>query len=304
MGMDSLTQSMDNFPIRKAEGFTGQRLIRLPNAVLKRIRKHPFTHDFIITDLGFYPPSSGHYVERQDDVPQWILIFVHSGKGQCSFQNKRHELSAGNIALIAPYTAHTYAAHPHNPWSIFWFHFEGQGAHELLSWITPGHESHVLKANTPDTLRRHFNTIISTVERGYHEHTFLELSRSLINVLTSLHRNPAHGHRNPSYQRIESSMQTMQDELSDPRPLKDYADECHLSLSQYTHLFKSYTGISPMTYLTELRIQRACEYLDTTDLTIKQIASELGYNDPFYFSRLFKKSTGVSPKLYRITPNQ
>jgi YesN/AraC family two-component response regulator len=54
-----------------------------------------------------------------------------------------------------------------------------------------------------------------------------------------------------------------------------------------------------MAYLTELRIQAACEYLDTTSLAIKEIAAILGYEDPYYFSRAFAKCTGQSPMKYR-----
>ena len=54
-----------------------------------------------------------------------------------------------------------------------------------------------------------------------------------------------------------------------------------------------------MAFLTELRIQAACEYLDTTSLAIKEIAAMLGYEDPYYFSRTFAKCTGQSPMKYR-----
>lgn len=54
-----------------------------------------------------------------------------------------------------------------------------------------------------------------------------------------------------------------------------------------------------MTYFTELRIQRACELLDRSDLQVGEIAEKLGFADRLYFTRLFSKHTGMPPTAYR-----
>jgi AraC-like DNA-binding protein len=127
----------------------------------------------------------------------------------------------------------------------------------------------------------------------------LELSRALINVLTLLHRNPLREHRNDSTERIEAAMDAMCNDIQSPKRLSEYAKNANLSVSQFSFLFNQHTGVSPMTYLIEIRMQRACEYIDTTNQSIKEIAYELGFEDPFYFSRAFKKCTGLSPSQYR-----
>lgn len=290
---------MDDFTEGIAEGFAGQRLYRLPAKALERIRERPFTRDFIVTDLGYFPTVEQHSVIRADGAKQWILIFVHEGRGWYQSEGQRYSLKSNQVLLIPPGRGHAYGANSAAPWSIFWFHFEGRGVEQLLHWLIEKPEVQPLPCRSPDSLRRQFHAILSAVERGYHEHTLLELSRVLIHVLTLLHRNPRHEPERRQVERIEAAMDRMRREIDQPQPLQRYAAAAGLSVSQFSFLFKQHTGISPMNYLTEARMQRACEYLDTSEASIKEIASQLGYEDALYFSRSFKKCTGLSPTQYR-----
>ena len=290
---------MDDLTDFKAEGFEGQRLYRLPAKALDRIRQRPFTQDFIITDLGYFPTVERHSVSRPEGVGQWILIFVNEGKGWYKAGGQRYPLQSNEVLLIPPDLSHAYGADSAEPWSIFWFHFEGRGAEQLLDWLIKKAGIHTLPCRSPDSLRRQFHAILSAVERGYHEHTLLELSRVLIHVLTLLHRNPAQEPSKRQVERIESAMDWMRREIDQPQSLRHYAANSGLSVSQFSHLFKQHTGLSPMNYQTEVRMQRACEYIDTSESSIKEIAGQLGYDDPLYFSRAFKRCTGLSPSQYR-----
>jgi len=290
---------MDNLMEIRAEGFEGQRLYRLPSKALARVRKRPFSRDFIVTDLGFFPTVEAHGVTRPAGARQWILIFVHEGRGWYQTGTDIRTLETNQVLLIPPGRFHAYGADRSRPWSIFWLHFEGKGAEHLLDWIIDAPETQALPCRSPDALRRQFHSILATVELGYHDHTLLEISRCLIHVLTLLHRNPASETREHPMDRIEAAMDTMRREIDRPRPLREYAADSGLSVSQFSYLFRQHTGISPMNYLAEIRIQRACEYLDTTKQSIQRIAWELGYDDPLYFSRAFKRGTGLSPLQYR-----
>ena len=77
------------------------------------------------------------------------------------------------------------------------------------------------------------------------------------------------------------------------------AEMANLSVSHFCALFKRTTGFAPVDYLLHMRIQRACELLDTTDQPIKRIAGEMGFSDALYFSRTFRKVHGISPTAYR-----
>jgi AraC-like DNA-binding protein len=71
------------------------------------------------------------------------------------------------------------------------------------------------------------------------------------------------------------------------------------SASHYTAIFKKKTGMSPIDYFIKMKMHYACQLLSQSKLKIKQIAEKVGYDDPYYFSRLFKQVMNESPKDYR-----
>lgn len=81
--------------------------------------------------------------------------------------------------------------------------------------------------------------------------------------------------------------------------LKDCAEQLHISPNYLSRLFKKYTRVSFITYLNELRIKRALELLRDTELSIKEVAHKVGYNNLNYFYKNFKAFTGVTPKIFK-----
>lgn len=283
----------------RPEGFEDEMLYRVPRAVLQRISERPHIKDFLVTDLGYFPRTEGHQVNRPNGSDSHILVFIEEGEGWLHMAGNRYTLKRGDVLHIPQGKNHDYGAALKNPWKIYWFHFRGKGAEDLLSWSKFSEKSPVLACPSIDGLRRQFRTALSAAERGYSDYSLLELSRVLINVLTQLHANTTSPVQSRLAGRIDMAMDYMREYMSTPKTLSDYARQSGLSVSGFSDAFKKHCGVSPMTYLTELRIQRACELLATTDLQINEIADRLGFNDTLYFSRLFRKNTGMPPTAFR-----
>lgn len=81
--------------------------------------------------------------------------------------------------------------------------------------------------------------------------------------------------------------------------IQTYASMCHLSKSRFIHLFTTFTGNSPHHYRLSLRVQRAKELLAYSSMSIAEVSTTVGFADPLYFSRIFRKYTDLSPTQYR-----
>lgn len=98
---------------------------------------------------------------------------------------------------------------------------------------------------------------------------------------------------------IGETISYMKEHLDQPLKAAALAAEARVSLSHFFALFKRQTGSTPIDYFIQLRMQRACELLNATSLSVKEVAAALSYEDPFYFSRVFKHVNQVAPSHYR-----
>ena len=100
---------------------------------------------------------------------------------------------------------------------------------------------------------------------------------------------------------VKKTEETMKENISKRLTTDEIANRFQYSSSHYTAIFKKMTGMSPIDYFIRLKIHYACQLLTQSDHKIKDIAEKTGYDDPYYFSRLFKQVMGKSPKDYRRT---
>jgi AraC-like DNA-binding protein len=103
--------------------------------------------------------------------------------------------------------------------------------------------------------------------------------------------------------KIEQSIAYMLRHLDEPLQVATLATQANISASHFFALFKRRIGCAPIDYFIRLRMQHACRLLDETGLSVKEVAATLGYDDPFYFSRIFKSVNHVAPSEYRLLKN-
>ncbi|MDQ8179601.1 AraC family transcriptional regulator [Pelagicoccus sp. SDUM812005] len=290
---------MDNPPDTQANRSQSRRLYRIPTRVLKLARARSFTQDFIVTEIGHRLRNASPAPSEERSHPHHLLIFVPQGQAQLEISGQTYRIKGKQAALIPASTPYRYGSNSDEDGERYWLKFEGAGAEGLLAWTNFNPQNPLLGCAAAENIKRHFNAILNAVERGYTEHTTLQLSLALIKVLISLHDNPLDAEGRSSTNRIESAMSQMREDVSKPQALAAYAKKAGYSVTQFSHLFRQHTGTSPINYLNELRIQRTAELLNNTDRTIKSIAYELGFEDPLYFSRNFRKCVGLSPRAYR-----
>lgn len=100
-------------------------------------------------------------------------------------------------------------------------------------------------------------------------------------------------------ERVRRATDYLSAHLAQPLRLETLAARCNLSVSRLAHLFKEQTGSTPQQFLESRRMQHACHLLRLTGLSVAQVAREVGYDDPFYFSNRFRRGVGQSPSRFR-----
>jgi len=98
---------------------------------------------------------------------------------------------------------------------------------------------------------------------------------------------------------IRKTKEYVLENLNIPISIEGICDKLKVSKSHLFYLYKNEFGVSPLTYFTNLKMDIASNYLLITTMSVKQIAASLGYEDAYYFSRLFKKKYDLSPDNYR-----
>ena len=270
----------------------------LPAPVVAAASTHPLLCGLFVTDAGQYPTARGHRVTRSAGTDGAILIVCTAGRGWVQSQGKRHEVAAGDVVLIGPGQPHSYGADAHEPWTIEWAHFSGT---ETVSWqnAITGNDFHCSLHPTASAgigLAR----VHEHLEAGYDETQLLLASVALRRCLTELvkfRRVPSHAPT--SVEAVEATADWMRGHLSSQATLSLLAKKAGMSPSRYSDIFRQRFGFPPIDWFMRQRVQRACHLLDVTREKIEIVGMEVGFRDPYYFSRSFRKIMGCSPRDYR-----
>lgn len=302
--MDNPPRKMD-YPLipmaAKSSGFPGQRLIVVHPAQLARALRLELLRPFCPTDIGFFPSAAGHNRKRPSGSSQTIFIYCVEGSGWCEIGGTRHAVHPDDLLVIPSRCPHAYGASEKAPWSIEWFHATGSGVGEYLRRMEATPRSPVL-ALRPDVWDSSlFDEALSGMEAGFTDTHLLHAAKTLGHLLGKLaiRQRQRSSPSSSAEAKIEKAISHLRIHHEQPLTVPSLASLFGFSTSHFASLFLQHTGHPPMDYLIRVRIGHACSLLDLTSLSVKEIAAKVGYSDPYYFSRVFKKVTGCSPRAYR-----
>ena len=285
---------------RKREGFKGQRAIVIPPKILARhFDNHPIVKQLYVTDIGYYPNALYHYRKRIHGANQYILIYCVKGNGWAVIADKKYTLSAGDFVLLPANTPHEYGADEQTPWTIYWMHFKGTTSLDFADMMLKRMGDHVASISFQEKRMQLFEEIYTSLERGYSIDNICYASLCLQYFLGSCCFDNNYLAIHEKTDSISLCVNYLQKNIDKPLSLNDIASAVNLSVSHFASIFKKNTGFSIIEYFNHLKTQKACQYLQFTDLRINEIADRLGIEDPYYFSRMFTKIVGTSPNKYR-----
>jgi AraC-like DNA-binding protein len=290
-------------PSRIPEGFRSQRLVVLPALVRQRMQAHPLLQGLLVTDAGIFLQARHHFIERRHGASTTLVIVCLAGTGWVRIGDQIHAVTPGAFVWLPAGCAHSYGAAENDPWSIEWAHFTGievEAWRELLE-LPPSGGLQALSPTIAGEL--HFGRIWAQLDHGYTAANLAAAAGALRTALaTAAQQRSTQEGQLSTPQRVAASMAWMKSHLAEPLRLAELASQAGLSVPHYGVLFRAQTGFSPIDWFIRLRIQRACELLDTTRQTIAEIGRQVGFADPYYFTRCFRRVVGQPPRAYRKIP--
>lgn len=243
-----------------------------------------------VTDGAF---TTNNPTGRQDIY----LMYLSRGSLTLYADNCRHELPAGGMFLFAPGIPYRYGKEAGEELCYYWAHFTGSHALEMV-------ESYGLSLGQiyfPEGQEEAATDFRMLFRCFYGKGPLFEAEAAgtLAALLARLARRSTQRQGGPGPWLVRDSLDYLYRNYAQPVRLEELAALEHLSPSRYSALFRTCMGISPQGFLIGLRVQNAADLLRRTDLSIIQVASAVGYEDPLYFSSLFHRKMGTSPSQYR-----
>lgn len=203
---------------------------------------------------------------------------------------------AGTIAIFGAKHPYSYSHTGDRDIVYLWVHFTGSYAERLLSELGLSKTPFIKKLSSDNLLESRFRSLFERFEgRSVFERQ--ERACALERILLEAARSAAGEKRGERL--FGTSLKYIHDHYNSNIKIPELARMENLSNSRYVTRFTAAIGMSPMSYIVELRLRYACDLLENTDMSIKEVASLSGYDDAHFFSKLFKKHVGLAPSEYR-----
>lgn len=229
------------------------------------------------------------------------ILYVASGKAHFFFHGKEEIVSAGNMIIYRPKEEQRYYYYGTDQTEVYWVHFTGKEVKKILRAHGIADDMHVIHTGTSLEYKQLFLQMIQELKlckEDYEELLTHLLSHLLIlihRVLNTRPRTKAHA----IMKEMDAAVKYFHQNYNQPISIEEFAISRHMSISWFIRNFKEYTHSTPAQYLLSLRISNAQTLLESTDYNVTEIAEIVGYDNPLYFSRLFKKQCGMSPSEFR-----
>ena len=249
------------------------------------------SHSYLqVNSCGIQSSHGSSIAFRRNGRIDYHVVYVLNGILEVTYQEQIHQLTAGCFVLYPPHVPQKYQDFPTTRRA--WIHFTGHTVPDILN------EAHlsggVYRAAQSPALEKSFIQLVSEYNSAAPIRTEKGI---LLSLLYQLGKTTAQLPEN--VHRLEDCAAYLVKHCNEELSVNDLAAMCHLSQSRFMYLFRERFGMAPKEYQTNLRIGNAKTLLITTRLPISEVGAMSGYSDPLYFSRVFKKHTGQSPKQYR-----
>lgn len=257
----------------------------------------------IVGSCGTYRLSSKYKLPTwwHNGRIDWQLLYVASGKAHFYIKGQDIIVTAGNMVLFQPKQEMHYEYFGKDKPEVYWVHFTGGQVRSILKRHEVPLDNNVFYAGNSPTyafLFKEMITELQTCRVGYESLLSMYLEQIFVLIQRSrLDKTPVVSSH--LQEEIGIARRYFQEHYNEDINIEEYALSRNMSVSYFLKKFKEVTTKSPMQYILAIRINNAVSLLESTDYNVTEISTIIGYDNPLYFSRIFKKQKGVSPSDYR-----
>lgn len=260
--------------------------------------------DSINKDIELYfcgsqvcPPS--HYRTGVRDY--YLIHYITSGSGDFKANGKSFNLGKGDGFLICPHDTTTYIADKKNPWSYQWLAFHGTKAEHFISQVGLSKDKPIFSYTDDDCLKELLEKMeVVYKKEGINDFYQLSLLYKLFYVLMA-HRKEEIvpiNKQDRTKKHLAKAVEFIGKNYSRKTSIEEMARYTGVSRKYLHATFVNQLGISPQQCLLQYRMEKACELISRNQLTVSEVAQSVGYEDPYLFSRMFKRLKGVAPSFW------
>jgi AraC-like DNA-binding protein len=267
---------------------------------------NPYTEDkdLHILFAGHSQTLQGHQVGPKV-FDYYLIHHILSGKGVYTCGNRTFELSKGDSFVIEPGMLVGYTADHKDPWNYCWIAVKGSRTKELLNHVGMDWSSPVIHTHNNNNLGKWFDKIQSTFKirkkgGGIRANGYIYMLLSDFQEVLQPEVLMEMEAQSKIERHVKQVAQQLTIQYAEPISIEDLAASYGYNRAYFSQMFKTYNHVTPVTFLLNLRIGKARQLLrERLELTIEQIAYSVGFNDPLYFSKQFKRFYKISPSQYR-----
>jgi AraC-like DNA-binding protein len=239
-------------------------------------------------------------------LDEYQIIYITRGRGTFESETFRQTtVAAGTIIFLFPHQRHRYKPDKATGWDEFWIGMKGEFVDRLLDsgYLHPDNPCEYIGFN--ESVFNLFNLVIeqSKLEKPGYQPYISGATSHLLGLCHSVVKQSVVGNKDEEII-IDKARLLFRSNINNSFSAEQAANELNVGYSWFRKLFKTYTGLSPGQYFLQLRIEKAKELLRNSDMFMKEIAIELNFESCYYFSKIFKDKTGISPTEFRRRTNE
>lgn len=247
---------------------------------------------------GGVEQCTSDYAIHRADFPFHSIEYVARGSGELKLKGRAYSLQPGRVFSYGPGVAHDISGSQTAPLVKYFVDFTGRQAPRLLRScaLAPGQ---IIQVFPPHILSSLFDELIQSGLAGPRNPALcVKLLECLVLKIAAV-TGGLEATESLAFDTYQQCRRHIDEHYARLQTLEQIAEGCHANKAYLCRLFQRYDCQSPYQYLLRLKMNKAAERLQEPGILVKQAAQDVGFKDPFHFSRVFRRTLGVSPSAFR-----